>query len=78
MSYAPARPFRCPRYPAPCYGPGDRGERLATLGSDGRWKSEDGSKNPGTCDFKDVFEFVELLPLSLRFPLKIRKYVVSE
>ena len=23
---------------------GDRGERLATLGSDGRWKKEDGSK----------------------------------
>jgi len=23
-SYAKARPFRCPRYPAPCYGPGDR------------------------------------------------------
>jgi len=24
-----------------------RGKRLATLGSDGRWKMEDGSKNPG-------------------------------
>jgi len=43
MSYAPARPFRCPRYPAPCYGPGDReGKREAISCTWVRWKREEG------------------------------------